>query len=421
MAAGVESFEVFEARATQFGISQAVVQQMKDAGLATIGSFAWCCGFQPGGADESPFVEAMTKLLGAAPDMGLMSKLRRLFYECHTTCLMDMRARLERTDEDTPRKLQLPERVARLDQLRNRYPGLTIEGELEFSYALLDRVIDQYEKNEVRYINLSDCTRRSQELDGEKVDHRLKVDIRKADGSLKITEEHVTIHAPLATDLEIRNALVRRALAYDAGNLITFTTMERWINKLFRILQEPPIEYHSRVNMAQIIRADKRLWAKLAEATRANIVPQPGQPKPLDQAVVRLMDDMEVTFLLLQMPAAQNKSNASSSNQAFVDHDEAQKSRDRGQPYQAHKKGKGKGKAGKSGKNSDKPKTSLHGSSFKLADGRPCCIFYNSPTGCNDKNTKVGKRCSRGFHLCGRILADKTVCSGDHPLHQCPK
>ena len=146
--------------------------------------------------------------------------------------LVDMRSRTERTDEDPPRKLQLPERVERMRLLKLRYPGLLISGEVEFSYSLLDKVLDQYEKNELRFIDLSDCTRRDQELDGLKKDERMKIDIKPGE-HLKVSTDGVTPTANLATDLEIRNAFVRRALAYDAGGLITYTCMEQWIVKLF--------------------------------------------------------------------------------------------------------------------------------------------------------------------------------------------
>ena len=140
MSAGLDSYEVFEARALQFGVPAAIIRAFQNGGVASMGAYAWCCGFQPGSQDEAPLVAIITQLIGAVPSIGLMSQLRRLFYECHTVSLMDMRSRLDRTDDDLPRKLQLPERVARMDQLRLRYPGLLIEGELEFSYALMDKV-----------------------------------------------------------------------------------------------------------------------------------------------------------------------------------------------------------------------------------------------------------------------------------------
>ena len=423
MASGLESVEVFESRARQFGISAAVVRQLRDADIGTMGAFAWCCGFQPGAQDEAPLIAAMTAALNGAPSVGLMAQLRRLFYESHTASLMDMRSRLDRNDDDAPKKIQLPERIARFDQLRLRYPGLLIAGEYEFSYALMDRVVDQYERNELRYIELSECTRRSQEMDGVKRDENLRIDIKKG-GDLKLASEVPQLSAPLATDLEIRNAFMRRALAYDAGGLITFTVQELWIVQLFRLLQEPPVEGYSQITIQQIYRADKRLWAKVAEATRANIVPMIGQPKPLDVAMQRLVDHVEVTFLLLPLQSARGSSQAPSP--AFPPHPPIQVVRDA--PYaKASKGGKGgKGNKGDSGKaggkkgDRSKPKVSVSGCAYMLPGNKPACVFFNSAAGCNDKKVQVGKRCSRGFHLCGKVLSSGNVCGGSHAMHDCP-
>ena len=181
-----------------------------------MGSFAFCCNCQPNSADESPLIAVLTTILGVNPSVGELAKFRRLFFEAHTIALVDMRARCEGSPDAQPRRMQLPERVKRLADLRGRYPGLLIAGEFEFSYALLDKVIDQYERNELRYVPLEECTRRDQELDGTKRDDILKIEVKR-DDSLKLEREPTVAIARLASDLEIRNAFVRRALAYDAA------------------------------------------------------------------------------------------------------------------------------------------------------------------------------------------------------------
>ena len=209
--------------------------------VATMGSYAFCCGFQPGAADEKPLIDTLTILLGAPPSIGLMSSLRRLFYESHTLSLLDMRTRVETTDEPRVRRVQLPERVQRMAELKARYPGLSIVGETEFSYSLFDKALDQYDKNELRFIPLDECTRRDQETEGLRRDIVLSIEVQR-DDSLRMGREQIEPRAQVATDLQIRNALVRRGLAYDCAGLITFTVVEAWIQKIFRLIQEPPLE-----------------------------------------------------------------------------------------------------------------------------------------------------------------------------------
>ena len=399
-----------------------------------MGGFAFCCGYQPGGvADEAPLIAAMIAIFGIAPDVGLMSKLRRLFFEAHTTALVDMRARIEGATDETPKRIQLPERVARMEQLRARYPGLWIGAELEFSHALLDRVIDQFAKNELRYIPLEECTRRDQELDGIKRDDVLKIEIKR-DDTLKLEREPAKPLARLATDLEVKSAFLRRALAYDAGGLLTFGVHEGWIGKLFRIMQEPAVEAHSQVTLMQAYRADRRLWAKMADETLGNIVPQLGGVKPLDLALAKFAIDVEVTFLLLPLPfytgmpsshsgpALAEARNNTPSVPSIAAHSGKGKLNNQGAKSGPYSKG-GKGTKGGQGKKGAKVDQAIKISPMGCAlyfNQKPVCIFYNGPKGCNSKNINPGKRCGRGFHLCGKVLCTGSVCGEEHSLADCP-
>jgi hypothetical protein len=254
----------------------------------------------------------------------------------------------------------------------------------------------------------------------------MKIDFKPGE-PLKVTTASQLPEARLATDLEIRNAFVRRALAYDAANLITYSRMETWIVKIFRLMQQPALDDHAQITLQQAYRADKRLWALMAEETRANIIPAPGGNKPLDAALTQFADNVEVTFLLLPLQLVRG---GSTSNTGGQDHSASQSSAaaHRAVPYDRPKggnKGKGKGKdnAGKGNskntKGQSKSKVSPYGCAYKLSNGKPCCVFYNSTAGCKDETVRVGKRCARGFHNCGKLLSCGTVCSGDHAMQAC--
>jgi hypothetical protein len=212
-------------------------------------------------------------------------------------------------------------------------------------------------------------------------------------------------------------------LAYDAAGLLTFTVHESWINKLFRIMQEATVEGHMAVSLQQAYRADRKLWQKMAAETVGNIQPIIGGMKPLDAALLKFADHVEVSFLLLPLPVYHHQSSSSSTSvmPTIVPVQASGKGSipavPRGTPYS---KGKGKGKNAKKGAQSDRGiKLSPQGCAYMLSSGKPCCIFYNGSAGCNTRGVAVGKRCSRGFHNCGKLLANKTVCSGDHPMFQC--
>ena len=401
MASGLESTPVFRARARQVDMRETDIDLLAASGIDTMGSYAFCCSSQPGSSDEGPLVAVLTQVLNGPPTVAVMARMRRLFYEAHTLAIVDMKSRLDRSDEDLPRKLLGPERLERMMLLRRRLPGFTIEGQLEFSHALLDKCIDQFERNELKFIPLEECTWRLQELEGVKRDDKLKIEIKK-DASLKFASEPVAPVATLTSDLEFRNAFVRRALAYDAANLITFALHESWIMKLFRIMQEPALEGYRAISIEQVIKADKRLWTRMADATRSAIVPAAGQAKPLDTSLAIFMVDVEVTFLLLPLALPTGK----------TAHSEAA-------PYKKEEKvkGKGKGKPKAKGAKNNAPakevKVGASGCAFMTPDGKPICVWFNT-AGCNSKNVACGKRCARGWHLCS-----KPGCGGVHAMGQC--
>ena len=105
----MDSAASFKERAKVLGIPSDAVTKLSDAKLATFGQFAFLSSFQPGSSDEQPFVEALTKVLGSTPEAAELACWRRLYYECHTAAMSDLRTRLERKEDDGPRKLLMPE------------------------------------------------------------------------------------------------------------------------------------------------------------------------------------------------------------------------------------------------------------------------------------------------------------------------
>ena len=112
--AGLESSAVFENRALAIGIDAAVVRALQLSGLDTFGKYAFSCAYQPGAADEAPLKNLLTEALGAEPSIATFAPLRRLYFEAHTLALSDVRSRVERKEDDAPRKMPPPERSVRI-------------------------------------------------------------------------------------------------------------------------------------------------------------------------------------------------------------------------------------------------------------------------------------------------------------------
>lgn len=73
-----DSKAVFEQRARAIGLDGAVVACFKDKSLDTMAKFAFSCNYSPGGSDDKPFSELLTKVLGREPSLVEESCLRRL-------------------------------------------------------------------------------------------------------------------------------------------------------------------------------------------------------------------------------------------------------------------------------------------------------------------------------------------------------
>ena len=130
---------------------------------------AFACNLIPGKSDDTPLLKLAAIITGVesaseVPD-DRMPVIRRLFFEAYTIAASEMRVRSERKADDPPRKLALAERVQRHeDQQKRLGPALTLVGELEPSYALIDLIVEIYERNELTYMRWEQCIKRDLEF-----------------------------------------------------------------------------------------------------------------------------------------------------------------------------------------------------------------------------------------------------------------
>ena len=158
----LDSKAAFQQRAAQIEIPVQEVDALELAGIDTYAKYAFCSQYQPGAQDEKPLVEFLEQAIGHAPNGEMMSKYRRLFFESHALCLQDLRQKVERTDHTETKVLPLAEKVERVNQVKARLPGLLITQQLEPSHQLVDKAVQQWEENSLRYIELTACTSREQ-------------------------------------------------------------------------------------------------------------------------------------------------------------------------------------------------------------------------------------------------------------------
>ena len=416
----VESKPVFRARALQIGIAANIYDLLDAASISTFGTFAFSCAFQPGTGDEAPFVKLITDVLSRPPTIGELAMLRRLFFESHAVCLQDMKNRVDRPTDSTPTKVLPAERASRYQDQVQRLSGFDISGPLEPSYALIDTVFAMVESNELKYIPIYKLTSREQEVLGENEDEELKeYTVRIKKGDLAIREKDITVRADLTSDLRVRFALQRRALAFDQAGLISWELHDKWISSLFIRMQETPLSGYLPVTLEQSLRADRKLFVKMSEVCRANIVASPGQPRPLDDAMKKYMDHNDVIYLVAPI-AAQGGTSSGSVRSAPYEVERGKNKKNKGGKGDKgnSKGGKGQGKGNKDGKGKGKGQNKSQGPPpnccSRTPEGYAICFAYNRPGGCDHTEVQPGQFCSRGKHCCG-----KRGCRETHPIYDC--
>ena len=129
MAASLDSAAVFASRAMAIGVSLEGLAKLTSAGLDTMNRFAFCSTYSPGSTDNKPLRDLLTEVLGDASSLARMAAYRRLFLEAYTLAASDLRAKVERADEQGPRRIAPPERAAWHEALQGRISGVNIEGE----------------------------------------------------------------------------------------------------------------------------------------------------------------------------------------------------------------------------------------------------------------------------------------------------
>ena len=390
----VESSAAFRARAAAMKIPDVEVTKLADQGVDSFAAYAFFVPYNPLAPDDVPLVAALTTVLGQAPSVVALGRFRRLQFESYTMVMADAKSRVERTDESIPRRMPGPERSARLEEQVGRLPGVDISQGNEPSHSLVDAVHQMMEDGMIKHVPVEKCTCRSQELQGVKSD---------------------ATTANLGSDFLVRQALLRRALAFDQAQVITFRTHETWSNMLFECMHRVPPPGYTHTTLNQALSADRELFVLMGERCRNGISQIADGARPADECMVNLMDNAKIQFLLLPLPTGSNRqvnkrpwepSSASTVSPSAEGGGKGSQRKGKGT------KGKGKGKTGKQGKGKGNMPAGLAGC-VNLVNGHRPCFSYNLE-GCEFAGP--GEICTRGIHRCCR-----PNCGDLHAAKTCPK
>ncbi|CAE7311611.1 gpt [Symbiodinium sp. CCMP2592] len=356
----IDSEATFAARATELGMERDLLDLFVKNNVKTMGALAFVSPYQIGQADEKPLLEALKALIGRDLTAKELIPVRRLWFEASTTVMGELKQKVERNDSAEPVRLAIAERTTRLDEQKKRLVGVCINSESEPSHRLVDVVFQQGADQQLTWLPWEKLTSRAHELTHSRSDNAILFD---AQGNMRLTKKMQESQCTLTGELQARQALQRRALAYDLARLCDYAVMETYHEELFQLLTRPPPPNALYVSMGQIREADKHLFIRIAEQTRGSLTARPDGAKPMQQQLELLKNHPQVQFFLMppQKPL-------------------------RYSPYD----GKGEGKKGAGGKGKGKASTGAPAGGAAQVDlpsgcsakhnGKPICFAYNRAT-----------------------------------------
>ena len=130
MASFMDSGPVFKQRMSACGVTDDAVKKLEAANIATLAKLAYCCSYNPNQPNEAPLITFLEATVGDGNplDPGLLACLRRVYVEAHTFMLAELKGKIERKEDEAPRKVPQPERNARLDEQKIRLNGVSLTG-----------------------------------------------------------------------------------------------------------------------------------------------------------------------------------------------------------------------------------------------------------------------------------------------------
>ena len=234
-------------------------------------------------------------------------------------------------------------------------------------HALIDKITQQGEDLCIAYVAPDKCASRYQECIQDKSQASLTF---RSDGSLRITQESPELTCDVSSAHLLRMAFQKRALAYDAAQLLSFHVQEKWNQSFFDRMSCPTLPGFSAFSLDQLLAADRALWLKFSEQTRGVVKQLDASGAKVGDSIFLLANDPEVMFHCLPLP------------KGIPRPDPSHAAPSRGKKRSLHEGNKGAATLGKSSK------------------GNPSSKFHPHHATCWREN-QVRRSCQTQICLCG--------------------
>ena len=212
----MESKASFQQRAQEIDLDSKLLTDLLAKQVNTFSKLAYICPANPNSGDDSKLKAAVEALVGYEVDAVKVIGVRQLWYEAYMVAMTELESRVKKTPMDTPKALPLAERLARIERQKQNLTGIVMGQYLEPAHALTDRISQMAEDNVLTHIPPERCISRHDEIQNQKSEQQVVFD---AQGSLKINKRAVELSCDCTGELRLRQALTRKALAFDQAGL----------------------------------------------------------------------------------------------------------------------------------------------------------------------------------------------------------
>ena len=396
MSAYAESRASFKHRVLEVGLSEAHFQDLDANDIRTFNAlaFAVCGNSNPGEIDTARFQNLMNAVF-TNPTLGVESVLRQLSYEAITIAVAAIRQRVEPVEEGQLKRLPPQERDERSRRQAQRITGFSIQGDLEPAHGVVDHFTTMVDECVLKYLPLSKCISRDHELQMLKQDKSIVI---LENNQLQIKNKQPESHADLSNEWKVNNAFIRRGLAAEQANLLSYTEHEKVHHEFMSHLGRPVPPGFRGPDIQAILRADKELWTRVIDQCKSNIKVDGHGKYPVDKALIDLYLSPQVLFHLLPLPTGRKRDLSEES------------------VTKTHKEKKRKKAREDKPDKADKVKVPQVLKDFKGVnkDKQRICFNYNLAHGCSNPTHVKNKltRCVKGNHQCIK-------CYKMHPLTEC--
>ena len=376
----VESEIAFQKRCDE--LEAGLYAKCKGQDIISFSTLAFSLGSPQNQVNDTELADLAAKIHGGEASVGSTANIRRLHFEACTFLMADMKTQVSSTDPSEPvRKLPFVEKQNRLEAQKKRITGLSHRPDQQPSHQLIDQVYNVIESGAIVYIHPSRCHSREHEIQNE-AKQKTKQILTWEQGALKTTVANSMNDIDTSTELKLYFALLRRHLAFELLNLLSWELCQLWLDKLMTVLVSDAPSNFTAVSVTQILKADREMFSLLAAEHSDSLKYVPGKEPPLDGTFRRLMHDPRINIHLIAYPKHQPAVPKTPKRAGDDNVDKPGPKRPR--------------------PNASKPvpqmPQELKGLSSKTSDGKPICRHRNLKKGCN--NTVKNGRCRFGMHIC---------------------